>query len=142
VPADRESPAAGNAGAAEKLFAGSLTRDFGDVAHGTRLLHRFAMANVYSAPVTIAYLQPSCDCVTATAAKSTLQPGERATIDVRLEAGHFAGPDMQNVRVKVTGPGFESTCKLVVSAVIQPDDILGPCASAVERSPPAAGAGD
>ena len=71
--------------------------------------------------MTIAYLQPSCDCVAATAAKRRLQPGESTTVDVRLDAGRFSGSNEQNVRVKVAGPDFESTCKLVVSAVSQPD---------------------
>jgi hypothetical protein len=107
-------------GAAEKMFAGGLTKDFGEVLHGTLLLHRFPVVNVHSAPVTIAYLQPSCECISASAGKRTLQPGESTTIDVRLDAGHFRGPNSQNVRVKIRGPNFESTCKLVLSAVSWP----------------------
>jgi hypothetical protein len=121
VPDDLESQAAANAAPAERMFSGGLTRNFGDVRHGTQLLHRFPITNVYAAPVTIAYLQPSCDCVAATAAKRWLQPGESTTVDVRLDAGRFSGSNEQNVRVKVAGPDFESTCKLVVSAVSQPD---------------------
>ena len=89
------------------MFSGGLTRNFGDVRHGAQLLHRFPITNVYAAAVTIAYLQPSCDCVAATAAKRWLQPGESTTVDVRLDAGRFSGSNEQNVRVKVAGPDFE-----------------------------------
>jgi hypothetical protein len=133
VPDDLETQAAANSAAAERMFSGGLTRNFGDVRQGTQLLHRFPITNVYSAPVTIAYLQPSCDCVTAAAAKLSLQPGESTTVDVRLDAGRFSGSNEQNVRVKVAGPDFESTCKLVVSAVSQPD--AAPAASAKAHAP-------
>jgi hypothetical protein len=108
-------------GAAEKMFPNGLTKDFGAVAQGTKLLHRFPVSNIHAAPVTIAYLQPSCGCLTATAAKRALQPGESTTIDVRMDAGDFTGRNTQNVRVKIVGPDFVSTCKLVVSAVSQAD---------------------
>jgi hypothetical protein len=106
-------------GAAEKMFPNGLTKDFGPVPQGTKLLHCFPVSNIHTAPVTIAYLQPSCGCLTATAAQHTLQPGESTTIEIRMDVGHFTGPNTQNVRVKIVGPDFISTCKLVVSAVSQ-----------------------
>jgi hypothetical protein len=135
------SPMPDRPGAAEKMVCGGLTRDFGEVPPGTQLLHRFPIVNVYSAPMTIAYLQTSCDCVTATVGKRTLEPGESTTIDVRLDAGHFSGENMQNVRVKVAGPDFESVCKLVVSAVSRADAPPGACATAHDPSLPVAGDG-
>ena len=121
IPAAQASRLAYEPAVAEKMFTGGLTRDFGSVRQGTQLLHRFPVANVYSEPVTIAYLQPSCGCITASAAKRSLRPGERSTIDVRLDAGQFTGETTQNVRVKITGPNFDSTCKLVVSVVSKAD---------------------
>ncbi len=111
--------AAETRGAAEKMFPNGLTKDFGAVPPGTKLLHRFPVSNLHAVPVTIAYLQPSCCCLTATAAQRTLQPGESTTIEVRMDAGDFTGLNTQNVRVKIVGPDFVSTCKLVVSAVSQ-----------------------
>jgi hypothetical protein len=106
-------------GAAEKMFLDGVANDFGEVARGSQLFHRFPIVNVSEAPIVIDHLQASCDCVTATAAKRTLQPQEGATIDVLLDTRRLAGPNMQTVRVKVVGPDFVSTCKLVVSAVIK-----------------------
>jgi hypothetical protein len=116
--------------AAEKMFPSGVTKDFGTVLHGTQLFHRFPITNIHAVPVTIAYLEVSCDCVTATTANRLLQPHESSTIDVALDAGHFAGENMQTVRVKVTGPDFESTCKLVVSAVSEAESpalLTSPC---------------
>ncbi len=124
--ASRARPAAETAAAAAQMFPGGLARDFGAVPHGTQLLHRFPIINVHAAAVTIAYLQTSCDCIRATAAKRVLQPRESATIDVCLDTRRFTGAAMQNVRVKVVGPDFVSTCKLVVSAVSEADAGLEP----------------
>ena len=120
------SPKAEILGAAEKMFLGGVTKDFGDVPHGKQLLHRFPITNVHAVPVTIVYLQASCDCVTAAAANPILQPGESTTIDVRMDTRHFTGANMQNVRVKVVGLDFDATCKLVVSAVSGADTVRGP----------------
>ena len=46
VPDDLESQAAATSAPAERMFSGGLTRNFGDVRHGTRLLHRFPITNV------------------------------------------------------------------------------------------------
>ena len=108
-------------GAAEKMFPDGINKDFGAVSEGAQLSHSFPITNIYDVPVTIAFLQVSCDCVTATAADLVLQPHQSTTIDVQLDAQRFTGPDTESVRVKIVGPDFESTCKLHVSAVT-PDD--------------------
>ncbi len=126
----RARPTAETRNAAEKMFPGGVTRDFGTVLHGTQLFHRFPITNIHAVPIAIVYLEVSCDCVTATAANYLLQPHESSTIDVSLDAGHFAGENMQTVRVKVAGPDFESTCKLMVSAVSEGDHpalLTSPC---------------
>ena len=103
-------------GAAEKMFVSGVRKDFGAVTHGAQLIHRFPITNIYATPLAIAYLQASCRCVSATVAQHVLQPGESTTIDVRIDAGRFTGPNTETVRVKIVGDGFVSTCKLMVSA--------------------------
>jgi hypothetical protein len=113
-------------GAAEKLFANGLTKDFGTVPRGTHLGCSFPITNSYAAPITIAYLQASCGCLTAEAQKRHLGPQESAAIDVRMETGRFVGRTEQSVRVKIVGPDFESTCKLRVFAVSGADIVFLP----------------
>jgi hypothetical protein len=113
-------------GAAEKLFANGLAKDFGTVPRGTQLRYSFPITNVSAGPITIAHLQPSCGCLTAEAKKRNLRPHESATIDVHMDAGRFIGRADQNVRVKIVGPDFESTCKLRVAAVSGADVVIKP----------------
>jgi hypothetical protein len=124
VPCNAESK-----GAAEKMFPAGLSKDFGAVSQGTQLLHHFPVVNVHAVPMTIAYLQPSCGCVTATAPRRVLRPSESTTIDVCMDTRDFMGSNTQNVRVKVTGPDLVSTCKLMLSAVSQVDTTHGTIAT-------------
>jgi hypothetical protein len=110
---------------AERLFTAGLSKDFGAVPFGTRLLHRFAMTNIYAAPLEITGLRVGCGCVTATPGKRVLQPGESTTIDVALDTRGFTGPNTQTVRVAV-GPNPRSACVLKVSAVSQTDVVFKP----------------
>jgi len=123
-------------GAAERMFAGGIRMDFGHVPQGQQLLHQFAITNVYSIPLAIAYLQPSCGCVKATTPKHILQPGESTTIDVRLDAGRFEGPHTENVRVKIVGDGFVSTCTLAVQADSRPGSSAQPSNAAAAAGTP------
>ena len=52
---------------AEKMFKDGVNHDFGSVARGAQLLHRFPIKNIYAVPLTITSLQSSCGCGTATA---------------------------------------------------------------------------
>jgi len=113
-------------GAARRMFLDGVTKDFGAVPRAARLFHRFPIVNVYAAPMAIDYLQVSCGCVTATTPKRILQPREKSTIDVLMDTRDFTGPNMQNVRVKVVGPGLVSTCKLAMSAVGRADIVFKP----------------
>ncbi len=43
-----------------------------------------------------------------------------------MDTHRFTGQEFQNVRVKIAGPDFESTCKLEVSAISQTDVVIKP----------------
>ena len=128
---DSQSPTC----AAEKMFPDSLTKDFGTVPQESQLFHRFPITNIYAVPVEIACVRPTCGCVTAEAGTRILQPHQRTTIDVRMDARRFTGRETVAVRVKVVGPDFESACKLVVSAVRQADVVLKPSRAALSVAP-------
>jgi hypothetical protein len=113
-------------GAAEDMFLDGLSKDFGAVPHGKQLSHSFPITNTHEVPITIAYLQPSCGCLKAVVGKRDLQPRESSEIIVSMDTRRFVGPGTQNVRVKVAGPDFESTCKLNVSATSQTDVAVKP----------------
>ncbi len=110
---------------AERMFTSGLVKDFGAVPFGTRLLHRFAITNIYAEPVQITGLRVSCGCVTATPGKRLLEPGDSTTIDVAFDTREFTGPNTQTVKVAI-GPNPQSRCKLTVSAVSQTDVVFKP----------------
>jgi hypothetical protein len=110
---------------AERMFTAGRSKDFGAVPFGTQLLHRFAMTNIYAAPVEITGFRLGCCCVAATPGKRILQPGESTTIDVALDTRQFTGPNTQTVRVGI-GPNPRSACVLKVSAVSQTDLVFKP----------------
>jgi hypothetical protein len=112
-------------GWAERMFTAGLSKDFGAVPFGTELFHRFAITNIYAAPVEITGLRVGCGCVTATPGKRILQPGQSTTIDVTLDTRAFTGPNTQTVRVGF-GQNPGSSCLLKVSAVSQTDVVFRP----------------
>lgn len=112
--------------AAREMFLQGLSKDFGLVPRGTHLVHRFPIVNIHPVPITIAYLQPSCGCISAFAGRSVLDPGESSTIQVTIDTGRFIGPAFLNVRVKVAAKDWESTCRLQLSTVSHAEVVLDP----------------
>jgi len=110
---------------AARMFTAGRSNDFGAVPFGTRLLHRFEITNVYAIPVEIVELRVGCGCVTATAGKRTLRPGERTTIDVALDTRAFTGANTETVRV-IVGPNPKSFCLLKVSAISETNVVFKP----------------
>jgi len=112
-------------GWAEKLFKDGITHDFGTVARGGVLYHRFPLTNIYAVPLDITNVQSSCGCGSANPSAKTLQPRETGYIEVSMDARKFTGP--KTIKVSVTvGPQFISTAELSVSANSRADVVLNP----------------
>jgi hypothetical protein len=112
-------------GWADKMFEGKLSHDFGTVARGAQLVHRFTITNIYAVRMEITAIKPGCACVTYTADKRVLQPKEATTIEIRMDARRFAGAKTVKILVSV-GPDFISTAELKVSATSRADVVLNP----------------
>ena len=119
--------AAGPAGAAswaDGLFD-SLSKDFGSVPRGPTLTHRFTLTNNTGSPVNISSLRVSCGCVTATALKGYLQPGEATAIVARMDTTRFTGVRAVTIYVQFDRPRFEEV-RLWVQANARNDFALTP----------------
>jgi hypothetical protein len=112
-------------GWAEKMFKGERAHDFGTVPHGAQLVHRFAVTNIYAVPMSFTDFKSGCGCVSASAAKTVLQPRESSTVEVRMDASRFTGPKTVVVRVTV-GPDFVSSAELRVTAHSRADVVFNP----------------
>jgi hypothetical protein len=110
---------------AEKMFKDGTTHDFGTVARGAQLYHRFAITNIYAVPMQILDLKTSCGCTTATPSTKLLQPREVGYLDVVMDGKRFSGQKVIRINVTV-GPDYTSTAELKVSANSRADVVFNP----------------
>jgi hypothetical protein len=102
-----------------------VVHDFGTVPHGTTLVHRFPVTNIYQVPMQITEIRKSCGCVEAAPSASVLQARETGYVEVTMDARKFTGN--KDVSVYVTfGPQFVSTATLMVKANSRQDVVLNP----------------
>jgi Protein of unknown function (DUF1573) len=118
------TPVVSAQGWANKLFKDQLSHDFGTVARGAQLYHRFPLTNLYAVPLDVT-TRVSCTCVTATPDKKTLQPRESGYIEITMDARRFNGAKSVTVFVTV-GPTFISTAELTVTANCRADVVFNP----------------
>ena len=110
---------------ADKMFKEGTSHDFGTVARGAQLFHRFPITNIYAVPLQLVDVRTSCGCATATPSTRLLQPREVGSIDVSMDGRRFTGPKSIHVSVTV-GPEFTSTADLHVTATSRADVVFNP----------------
>jgi hypothetical protein len=110
---------------ADKLFKGSTSHDFGTVARGAQLSHKFTITNIYAVPLEISNVRTTCGCLTATPTKTRLQPQEVAYLDITMDGRKFSGPKAITIYLTV-GPEYVSTATLKVSANARADVVFNP----------------
>jgi hypothetical protein len=101
--------AAGPAAAAtwaDQLFD-ELSKDFGSVPRGPTLTHHFRVVNKTNVPVNISGLRVSCGCVTPSALKYYLAPGEETAIVAQMDTTRFIGPKTVTIYVQFDRPSYE-----------------------------------
>ena len=111
-----------------------LTKDFGAVPRGPVLHHSFPIKNVTNDTVHISGIRVSCGCLTATALKSVLAPGEETTLAVRMDTTRFTGAKNASIYVQLDQPRNEEV-RLWVRATARDDVALTPEALAFGQVP-------
>ena len=91
---------------ADALFE-EFSKDFGSVPRGPMLKHHFRVVNNTRGPVNIASVRVSCGCVTATALKGHLEPGESTYILAHMDTTRFTGLKSVTIYVQFNQPAFE-----------------------------------
>jgi hypothetical protein len=109
---------------ADALFD-ELSKDFGSVPRGPTLTHSFRVTNNTRGPVHIAGVRVSCGCVTATALKDSLNPGEQTTVLARMDSSRFSGVRSVTIFVQFDRPGFQEV-RLWVQANARTDFSVTP----------------
>ncbi len=109
---------------ADQLFQ-EVSKDFGSVPRGPALSHSFLVKNTTANVIHISTLRVSCGCVTATAERSLLQPGEETFIIARMDTTRFLGVKSVTIFVHFDQPRNEEV-RLWVRANGRDDVMLTP----------------
>jgi hypothetical protein len=97
---------AGAATWADAMFE-DLSKDFGSVPRGPTLQYPFHLVNKTKTTVNIASVRVSCGCVTATALKNTLAPGEDTAVVAQMDTRRFSGVKTVTIYVQFDRPAWE-----------------------------------
>jgi hypothetical protein len=80
------------------------SHDFGEVAPGTRVEHRFEIANRGDRVLELKPVGTSCGCSASLAGADTVFPGETGSLTASLDAGDGAGAKTAWIRVQTNDP--------------------------------------
>lgn len=88
---------------ADSLFE-ARTKDFGAVPRGPALTHHFCLTNNTRGPVHVAGVRIGCGCVSASAEKNDLAPGDSTVILTQMDTSRFLGPKRITIYVSFDRP--------------------------------------
>lgn len=109
---------------ADALFD-EFSKDFGSVPRGPTLSHPFRVTNNTRGVVNISSIRVSCGCVSASAPKGRLEPGESTHILARMDTTRFTGLKSVTIYVQFDQPAFEEI-RLTVQAYGRNDFTVTP----------------
>jgi len=102
-----------------------LSKDFGSVPRGPVLSHPFHVTNNTTVPVRISGISVSCGCVSAEAAETVLQPGQKTVIRAQMRTNVFSGSKSVTIFVRFDQPQSEEV-RLWVQANSRDDVTVAP----------------
>jgi hypothetical protein len=117
---------------ADAMFE-ELSKDFGSVPRGPTLQYPFRLVNKTRTTVNIASVRVSCGCVTATALRGTLAPGEETAVVAQMDTHRFSGVKTVTIYVQFDRPAWEEV-RLWVQANSRDDVSVTPDAFAFGRT--------
>ncbi len=101
------------------------SHDFGMVARGAKVEHRFPLENIYLEDVHIASATPSCTCTSVKITQHHLKTYEKAEIIATINTRQFTGRKDATIRVVLDQP-FPAEVQLHTYAYIRTDVVLQP----------------
>lgn len=110
---------------AKKMFDGKTTHNFGVVARGAKVEHRFVLENIYVEDAHIKSITSSCGCSKAEATRKTLKTWEKADIVVQVDTRGFLGRKDSTITVVFDRP-FPAEVQLHVHSYIRGDVVVQP----------------
>ena len=74
---------------AKKMFDGDLSKDFGAVARGAEVSHRFKVTNLYKEDARIASVTTSCGCTAPRFDQTPFKSRTSTYIDISMDTNRF-----------------------------------------------------
>lgn len=106
--------------AAPMLEVDEVKYDFGSVLQGTVITHSFVLSNRGDAALEVSQPTASCGCTTTALPKSSLAPGESATLTARVDTSGFANRIQKTITFKTNDPNASSVALYVEGNVVLP----------------------
>lgn len=114
------------------------SHDFGTVARGAKVEHRFILENIYVEDAHVAWARASCGCTTPEITKSSLKTWEKAEIVAKVDTRGYLGQKDVTITVHFDRP-FPADIQLQIHCYIRGDVVVQP--GAVQFGTVAQGAG-
>ena len=108
-----------------KAMFDKTTYDFGIVARGAKVEHRFVLENIYEEDVHIRSVSSNCGCSTPKVSRKLLKTWEKAEILVTMDTRKFLKRKDATIEVDFDQP-FSATVQLHVHAYIRSDIVVQP----------------
>jgi hypothetical protein len=109
---------------ARKMFD-HTGHDFGTVARGAKVEHRFTVQNIYLEDAHIASASASCGCTSPEVPAEVIKTWKKADIVVHVDTVNYQGQKDVTVKVKFDRP-FEAEVLLSIHCYIRTDVVLDP----------------
>jgi len=108
-----------------KAMFDHTSHDFGVVARGAKVQHRFKLENIYLEDVHITAVHSNCNCTRPEFTKDTLKTYETAEIIANIDTRTFLGAKQATIRVVFDKP-FPAEVQLHVYCYIRSDVVVEP----------------
>ena len=109
---------------AKKMFD-TTSHDFGTVARGAKVEHRFIVENIYEEDAHIASVRTSCGCTSPKVTKQNLKTWEKAEIVAQVDTRGYYGRKDATVTVVFDRP-FPAEVQLKIYTFIRSDVVVQP----------------
>ena len=109
---------------ARKMFS-ETSHDFGTVARGAKVEHRFKIKNLYVEDIHIVGVRTSCGCTTPSLTKNVLKTWETGEVVARFNTPTFQGYRSATLTVTIDKPMYAEV-QLHVSGNIRTDIVVHP----------------
>lgn len=112
-----KTPIVSDTGPWPKIVAEELTYDFGQMQVGTKLEHKFKIANDGDAPLELVAGKSTCKCTKFELGKTTLQPGEETVLHIQWH-GKFQDREFQHGGPVYTNDPKGTVRRFVVKGIV------------------------